>query len=108
MEKRIRKKLDKDTVLDWKLDDGEYSCHIWEWWRACIVKCPFLGLALRLVVLCQFSSCSVERVLSHLKLIQELCGAGMLEDNLEMRLFLQCNSDLHEIMSDIQKHVEEQ
>ena len=34
MEKRIRrKKLDKNTVLDWKLDDGEYSCRIWEWWR---------------------------------------------------------------------------
>ena len=109
MEKRIRKKkLDKDTVLDWKFDDGEYSCRIWEWWRARIVKFPFLGLALRLVVLCQLSSCSVERVFSRLKLIQELCGGGMLEDTLDMRLFFQCNGDLHELMSDIQKYVEGQ
>ena len=100
--------MDKDTVLDWKLDDGEYSCRIWKWWRTHIVKFRFLGLALRLVILCQLSSCSVERVFSRLKLIQELCGGGMLEDHLEMRLFLQCNGDLHELMSDIQKYVEGQ
>ena len=45
---------------------------------------------------------------SRLKLIQELCGGGMLEDHLEMRLFLQCNGDLHELMSNIQKNVEGQ
>ena len=32
MEKRMkRKKLDKNTVLDWKMDDREYACRIWEW-----------------------------------------------------------------------------
>ena len=71
-----------------------------------MVKFPSLGLALRLLVLSQLSSCSVERVFSCLKLVQEICGGGMLEDHLEMRLFLQCNGDLHEHMSAIQKYVE--
>ena len=32
----------------------------------------------------------------------------MLEDALEMRLFLQCNGDLHELMRDIQKYIDGQ
>ena len=109
MEKRVRRRqLDRDTVLDCKLDDGEYACRIWEWWRARIVKFSFPGLALRLVVLRQLLSCSVERVFSRLKPIQEICGGGMLEDTLEMRLFSQCNGDVYELMSDIQKYIEGQ
>ena len=88
------------------MDDGEYACRIWEWWRSRMTKFPCFGLALRLAVLCQLSSCSVERVFSHLNLIQNICGGGLLEDHLEMRLFLQCNGDLHKFMADIQRYME--
>ena len=105
MQKRIKKKkLPPNTILDWKKDDGEYSCRIWEWWRIRMIDLPCFGLALRLVVLCQLSSCSVERVFSRLKLIQDVCGTNMLQDHLEMRLFLQCNGDMQEMMNTIQKY----
>lgn len=107
MEKRIkRKKMDPGTIVDWKKDDGEYSCRIWEWWRTRMTQFPCFGLALRLVILCQLSSCSVERVFSRLKLIQDVCGGSMMEDHLEMRLFLQCNGDLHKMLSDVEKYSE--
>ena len=95
--------MSKDSVLDWKLDDGEYTCYIWEWWRGTTIDFPCFVLALRLVVLTQLSSCSVEHVFSHLKLIQDVCSGGMYEDSLEMHLFIQCNGDLHEILNDIKK-----
>ena len=107
MEQRIkREKIDRDSILDWKLDDGEYSCRIWEWWRPKMTQFPCFALALRLVVLCQLSSCSVERVFSRLKLIQDVCGHNLYEDHLEMRLFLQCNGDLHEFMVAVQNYVQ--
>ena len=43
MEKRRkRKKLYENVVLDWKMDDGEYACRIWEWWRSRMTKFPCL------------------------------------------------------------------
>ena len=53
-------------------------------------------LALRLVVLIQLSSCSVERVFSRLKHIRDVVGdnMNMLEDIWEIRLLLQCNGEL--------------
>ena len=60
-------------------------------------------LALRLVVLTQLSSCSVECVFSCLKLIQNVCSGGIYENSLEMRLFIQCNGGVHEILNDIKK-----
>ena len=99
MQKRIKKKRkEPNTELDWKEEDGEYACRIWEWWRTRVKDFPCFALALRLVVLTQLSSCSVERVFSRLKLIENLCGGGMLEDHLEMRLFIQCNGDLNELV----------
>ena len=90
-------------MIDWKLDDGEYACRIWEWWRARANDFPCFTLALRLVVLAQLSSCSVERVFSRLKFIQDVCSGGIYEDSLEMRLFIQCNGDVHEILNDIKQ-----
>ena len=69
-----------------------------------MIDFPCFGLAIRLVILCQLSSCSVERVFSCLKLIQDVCGTNMLQDHLEMRLFLQCNGDIQEMMNTIQKY----
>ena len=107
MKKRVkRKKLPKKSVLDWKLDSVEYACRIWEWWRTKKNNFPCFASSLRLVVLAQLSSCFVERVFSRLKLIQDICGGGMFEDSLEMRLFIQCNGDVHEIMNDIEKNTD--
>ena len=99
MQKRVkRKKLEHNIELDWRKDDGEYACRIWEWWSPRVKDFPVFAVALRLVVLTQLSSCSVERVFSRLSVIEDVCGGGMLEDALEMRLFLQCNGDLNEIV----------
>ena len=99
-----KEKMDINTVLDWKLDTGEYVCRIWEGWIPRRTDYPCLALALRLVVLAQLSSCSVERVFSRLNLIQDICGGGMYEDHIEFRLFMQCNGDVQEIMRDIEKN----
>ena len=99
MQGRIkRKKLDKDTVFDWKLDAGEYAQRIWQWWKESR-KDKFLhhGLALRLIVLAQLSSCSVERVFSKLEKIRQVTGDNLKEDMCEVRLLLQCNGDLDEM-----------
>ncbi|GFH56758.1 hypothetical protein CTEN210_13234 [Chaetoceros tenuissimus] len=70
---------------DWKKDAGEKATRIWEFWKP-IVKddsdFPCFSLALRLIVLIQVSSCSVERVFSQMKLVVETCGP-VYEDTLE-------------------------
>ena len=53
----------------------------------------FLAKALRIVVLAQPSSASVERVFSQLKMIVDACGERMLEETLETRMFYRCADD---------------
>ena len=90
-----RKGLDKDADYDWKLDAGEYAQRIWYWWKPMKDKYPFHGLAIRLVVLAQLSSCSVERVFSALDRIRRVTGENIKADMMEiLRLMLQCNGDL--------------
>ena len=83
--------------MDWKKDAGEYAHRIWEWWIPRVDQFPCHALALRLVVLTQMSSCSVECVFSRLQLISERCQHNLYEDMTEIRLFLQCNGDLDEL-----------
>ena len=54
--------------------------------------CPFVYFkeAVRLVVLVQTSSASIERVFSEVKRILASVGDSILEDNLELRLFRRC------------------
>ena len=81
---------------DWKKDAGEKATRIWEFWKP-IVKddsdFPCFSLALRLIVLIQVSSCSVERVFSQMKLVVETCGP-VYNDTLEVRMFARCNGNL--------------
>ena len=99
MECRIkRKKLDNDHGLTWKDDDAEYACRIWDWWKPRIDEFPNHALALRLVVLAQLSSCSVECVFSRLKLICEICGDNIKEDMVNLWLMLQCNGDIGNLL----------
>lgn len=93
-----RKKLDKDHNFDWKMDAGEKACRIFEWWKVRFTDTTMFTcfrFALRLVVLSQMSSCSVERVFSQLKLVRETCGENMMEDMTEIRMFMRCNGDLN-------------
>jgi hypothetical protein len=107
LQKRIRrKKLDDDAVLNWMDDAGEYSERIWQWWKARRHDFPAHALALRLVVLAQLSSCSVERVFSKLKNIRDRCGESMYDDMCEVRLFLQCNGDLSKLADKMKKYKE--
>ena len=82
---RIKKKiLDTYSVLDWKLDDETYACHICEW-RARITDFPCFALALKLIVLALLSRCSAERIFLHLKLIQDAC------DGVYMKIDWKCD-----------------
>ena len=55
--------------------------------------CPFVFFkeAVRLVVLVQTSSASIERVFSMVKRILASVGDSILEDNLELRLIRRCS-----------------
>ena len=55
---------DKDAEQDWKKDAGECAQRIWHWWKPRVKKLPYHALAIRLIVLAQLTSCSVERVFS--------------------------------------------
>ena len=94
LQRRIRRLGKDESELDWKEDGGEYAERIWQWWKARKKHYPMHYLALRLIVLIQLSSCSVERVFSKLKEIRDAVGDRMLEDISEIRLLLQCNGDL--------------
>ena len=96
---RLQKRMKRHNIqdkndMDWKNDAGEYARRIWEWWRTRVEEFPCHAVVIRLVVLSQLSSCSVERVFSRLQLINERCGDKLFEDMLEIRLFMQCNGDL--------------
>ena len=54
-------------------------------------------MAIRLIVLAQLSSCSVERVFSKLEKIRKVTGENLKEDMCEIRLLLQVNGDLDEL-----------
>jgi hypothetical protein len=64
-------------------------------------------MAIRLVVLTQLSSCSVERVFSQLELIRKRCGENLFEDMTELRLLLQCNGNLDELYDRMKKYSDE-
>ena len=74
---------------------------IWAWWKTRKDKFPYHGLAVRLLVLAQLSSCSVERVFSVLERIRRLTGDGLLEDMREFCLLLQINGDLDDMYDDL-------
>ena len=89
-----RRRLDNGDNLDWKNDPGERACQIWEWWKLRMLdndEFQYFRKALRLVVLTQVSSCSVERVFSQLKIMRDACQDNMLEDMVEIRMFCRCN-----------------
>jgi hypothetical protein len=88
------------VVIDWH-DAGEYAEHIWQWWKPRRKTFPVHRLVLRLIVLAQLSSCSVEKVFSKLKSIRDRCGESMYDDMCEVRLFLQCNVDLDDLYAAI-------
>ena len=94
LQKRIKKKKRSAETFDFRDDAGEYSERIFAWMKPRRQKFPYHALALRLVVLTQLSSCSVERVFSKLEGIHHVCGDNLFEDMTEVRLFLQCNGDL--------------
>jgi hypothetical protein len=87
---------------DWHDDPGEKGRRIWEWWRSRLLDeiCPFVYFkeAVRLVVLVQTSSASIERVFSQVKRILASVGENILEDNLELRLLRRCCKKL-EVMT---------
>ena len=83
--------------MDWKEDAGECAQRIWQWWKPRKNRYPYHALAIRLCVLAQLSSCSVERVLSKLERIRKATGEQLREDMCEVCLLLQCNGTLDDM-----------
>ena len=73
---------------DWTDDPSEKSRRIWERWRLYrdLSTFQYFKVAVRIVVLVQVSSASVERVFSQLVQITNACGDGLLRDMLQLRL----------------------
>ena len=61
------------------------------------------GGPLRLIVLTQLSSCSVERMFSKLEGIRKVCGENLYDDMAEVRLLLRCNGDLEPLVNKLNK-----
>ena len=84
------------------MDVGEKACRI-ESWKVQFTDTTmftYFRFALRLAVLSQMSSCSVERVFSQLQLIREICGENMMEDMTKICMFMRCNGDLNVSMEE--------
>ena len=100
VEKKKRYKLEANDILDWRNDPEERARMIWEWWRVRLLSdtniFPAFRKCLRLVVLSQTSSCTVERVFFRLNMIRNTCGESTYEDMTEIRVLMQCNGDLGE------------
>ena len=85
-----RRRIMGDAVDDdWKNDAGKKATRIWGWWQSIVIDesiFPCFLSALRLVVILQVSSCTVERVFSQMKYALDFCG-NVYEDHLEVRMF---------------------
>lgn len=81
----------------WEDDPAEKARRIWEWWKTRVKGVKFFVFwptALRLVVLVQPSSAFVERVFSQIKLILEQIGVSSLEETVEARTLVRCNTGI--------------
>ena len=101
--RKKRHNLEDDAVLDCRDDPGERARMVWEWWKVRLMSddnlFPVFRMSLRLVVLTQTSSCAVERVFSRLKMIRDACGDNKYEDMTEIRVLIQCNGDLDDLLT---------
>ena len=79
-------------------NDAEVARRVWEWWKAKGSRFTYFKDAVRLVVLVQVSSASVERVFSHLKRILESSQHEILHDILEIRMFERINSKYYYLL----------
>ena len=76
---------------DWKVCPLEVARRVWEWWKLHRAKTIYLQTAVRLVVLVQVSSCSVERVFSRLRLILMNTQTNVNHDAVLLRIFSSVN-----------------
>ena len=100
-----RRKLQPDHAFDWKKDPGERASRIWEWWKLRMIKNPdfeHIRKCIRLVVLAQMSSCSVERVFSQLNQIRNTVGDNLFKEMLNNYMYLRCNGDLPVYMAAVE------
>ena len=78
----------------WKDDAGKRARHIYiqqnDWFLVNTTGFKYLGTTLRLVVLTQISSASVERAFSQLTHLIKLLGRNTLENNLELGTMIHC------------------
>ena len=80
-------------VDDWKKDPGERARCIWIFWTQLFPhpELTCFAKALRLVVLKQTSSATIERIFSQLTYIQRICGLATTSETLRLRLLIRCN-----------------
>ena len=98
---KVNDKLRASKMYEkWDEDPAERARRIYLWWLTYVLsdnsRILHISQALRLVVLAQPSSASVERVFSQLQYIRRICGDQLLEDLLNLRLIIRCNAGLEE------------
>ena len=71
---------------------------IWQWWIPRRHDSSCHAFVIRLVVLSHLSIYAVEQVLYRLKNIRDACGDNIFEDIDELRVILQCNGDLEDLL----------
>jgi hypothetical protein len=79
----------------WKASPLEVARHVWEWWRLHRAKHFYLQTAVRLIMLVQVSSCSVERVFSRLRLILMNTQTNVNHDAVLLHIFSSVNRKYH-------------
>ena len=97
MDDCIARKDCMQTVKSWREDPIERARRSWAWWKRFFIakKLQFWGHAMRLVVLVQPSSASIERAFSQLKQIVDACGETMLKETFEYRMLRRVNHGVY-------------
>ena len=87
-------------VMDWKNDLREWSRRMYKWWKTIMnghnTRLKYFTLAVCLIATVQTSSAVSERVFSQFNFIRRVVGDKTLEDLLELRCYVRCNSGLED------------
>jgi hypothetical protein len=86
------KKSHDGDEASWKSDGAKVARQVWEWWKAKGGRFTYFKEAVRLDVLVQVSSASIEHVFLQLKRILESSQHEILHDILEIQMFVRINS----------------
>jgi hypothetical protein len=93
-----RRAMMETRQASWKSDGTEVAGQVWEWWKAKGGRFTYFKDAVRLVVLVQVSSASIERVFLQLKRILKSSQHEILHDILKIWMFERISSKYYYLL----------